>query len=167
MKKMKAILVIAAIMAALTLPLVTADTTITGTFTPQGTVAINCNETSPAFSNINLNANATISMINITNFGDTDCTVVTTAVGVGDWSLVAGTSNPTGQNQYCVNMFNRSGFGSAWYDIQAEKSITKKLNATAVNWTHFDLKVYCGTNTDEGTPSAQTFYTNLTAAAIS
>jgi len=167
MKKMKAILVIAAIMTALTLPLVTADTTITGTFTPQGTVAIHCNVSAPAFSNIDLDANATVSMINITNFGDTDCTVVTTAVGVGDWSLVAGTDNPTGSNQYCVNMYNRSGYGSGWYDIQAEKSITKCLNATGVNYTHFDLKVYCGTNTDEGTPSQQTFYTNLTAAAIS
>ncbi len=121
MRKIIAILVIGAIMTALTLPIVMADTTITGTFTPQGTVAINCNVSTPSFGNIDLDGEVTISMINITNFGDTDCTVVTTAIGVGDWSLVAGTDNPVGQNQYCVNMFNRSGYGSGWYRHTSRK----------------------------------------------
>jgi len=167
MKKILAAVVALAIISCFLIPLVTAATTVTGTFTPQSTVAINVNNTSPGFGNVNVGENGTISNINITNFGDTACTVVTTAEeGMIDWDLVAGTTNPTGVNEFCVNMFNRSGYGSNWYDIQAEKSVTKKLNVTGVNWTLYDLKVMVGTNTDQGTPAEQTFYANLTAAAI-
>ena len=167
MKKILALIITLAIISSFIIPLVSAATTVTGTFTPQSTVAINVNNTSPAFGSVNVGENATIAHINITNFGDTACTVTTTAEeGMDDWDLVAGTDNPTGENQFCINMFNRSGYGSGWYDIETEKAITKQLNVTGVNWTLYDLKLLVGTNTNQGTPGEQTFYANLTAAAI-
>jgi len=170
MKKLIAIAIALSILAYV--PIVSSETdTVTGTFTPISTgVSIACNKTAPAFGNIDLGSNAENISFNVTSDGDTSCSVVMTAgyKGTNTWTLVAGTSSPATTNEYCVNMNpNASGY----LDVYTEQTVAAELSPTGVfvpwNYTHFDLKVYISDYTSEGTPAEQTFYANLTAAALS
>lgn len=163
MKKILAVLT-AISMVLLATPMVLADTTITGTFTPNPSgFSIACNQTSPAFGSINLGSSGEITAIAVNNTGDQNCSVTTIAgEGAGTWSLTAGTSSPTGTNQYSVNVAIPSG--GAYADAYTEKTVSADL-PPAGN-VDIDMKVYVGTVTDEGTPGQQTFYCNLTAAAL-
>lgn len=166
MRKTIAIIIMAIIISMM--PVTTSSTTVTGTFTPLSSgISIACNNTAPAFGNVNLNSNKEVSNFNLTNEGDTNCSVVMTAVhSAGTWTLVAGTSSPATSNQYCVNMDpNDAGY----VDVQAEKTVVSDLPpaGAGTNYTKFDLKLFVSQFTDEGTPGQQTFFTNLTASAIS
>lgn len=168
MKKIIVVLIAIAIVTCMISTVTSETDTVTGTFTPTPTgVSIACNNTSPAFGNINLGSNGEVSYFNVTNEGDVNCTVVTTAGdGAGTWTLVAGTSSPATTNQYCVNI----DIADAGYvDAYTEKTISSDLPpaGSGTNYTKFDLKVFISDYTSEGTPGSQTFYTNLTAAALS
>ncbi len=173
MKKIIATLIAMAVVICMS-PTAFSATEVAGTFTPVPTgVAISCNNTSPAFSNIDLGASGEIKWFNITNDGDTNCTVVTTAQdGVGTWDLVAGTSAPATSNEYCINV-NPNGTG--YVDAQTEKTIASDIPPSGIesgdgtwhNVTKFDLKVFISDYTSEGTPGEQVFFVNLTASAIS
>jgi len=167
MRKILAVLIAVATVLCM-LPSVVSETdTVTGTFTPVPSgVSIACNETSPAFTNINLGESGDIHFFNLTNEGDVNCSVVMTAQdGAGTWDLVAGTSSPATNNEYCVNMDPADG---GYVDVQAEKTVIADLPpaGAGVNYTKFDLRVYVSDFTTEGTPGEQTFFTNLTAAAL-
>jgi hypothetical protein len=143
-------------------------TTVTGTFTPIPTgVSIACNKTAPGFGNIALGSNAENISFNVTNEGDVNCSVKMTAGdGAGTWALVAGTTSPATTNQYCVNMNpNLTGY----VDVFTEKTVSLDIPPSGNTWnyTRFDLKVFVSDYTNEGTPAQQTFYANLTAAALS
>lgn len=166
MKKTIAMLIAIAIVVCMS-PTAYSATTVTGTFTPTSSgVSILCNNTSPAFSAINLGASGIITAFNVTNEGDTNCSVKMTAgEGAGTWSLVAGTSSPATTNEYCVNM---DGPEAGYVDVQAEKTVITDLmpSGAGTNYTSFDLKVFVSDFTSEGEPEEQTFYANLTAAAL-
>lgn len=168
MIKRIAIFAIAIILCMGMMPVALSATTVTGTFTPLPTgISISCNNTAPAFGNINLNSEKEVSNFNLSNDGDTNCSVTMTAIhSAGTWTLVAGTSSPATTNQYCVNMDpNDAGY----VDVQAQKTIVSDLppSGAGTNYTKFDLKVIISQFTDEGAPAQQTFFANLTASAIS
>jgi len=168
MKKITTILAICVIMTVLTFPIAmsASDVTVTGSFSPQSTIAISCNNTAPAFGDIALAANGTVSHLNITNDGTSDCSVTTTAAGTigANWTLKSGTYCPSEANNYSINLYNWTEY-AAWSDIYTEKTIISPLNATGNKWGEFDLRLFVGNESSTG-PGAQTCYTNLTAAAI-
>ena len=144
-------------------------TTVTGTFTPIPTgVSISCNETTPAFGNIDLGSSKAIDTFNITNTGDVNCSVVMIAEydASQTWTLVAGTSSPATNNEYCINMDPHTG---SYVDVYTEKTDDADImpQGAGNNSALFNLTVFCSDFTSEGTPGEQTFYTNLTAAALS
>jgi len=149
------------------MPVTTCDTTVTGTFTPSSSgVSITCNNTTPSFGSIALGGNNEVSFINVSNNGDTNCTVTMTAgEGPGTWTLVSGTSSPATTNEFCVNMDPND---AVYADVFTEQTISSDLSppGTVVYYTKFDLKVFVSSFTDEGSPGEQTFYANLTAAAL-
>jgi len=166
MKKILAIIIATVIIGFL--PTVNSTTTVTGTFTPVATgVSIACNNTAPTFGNINLGSSAENLSINVTNDGDTNCSVTMTAEdGPGTWALVAGTTSPATSNEFCIN----GDFDDAGYvDVQTEKTVASDLSPQGGGRYHvkIDLKVFVSDYTSEGSPSQQTFYANLTASAIS
>lgn len=163
MKKIFAVL-IAISMVCLATPMVLADTTVTGTFTPSPSgFSISCNQTSPAFGSIDLGSSGEITHIAVNNTGDQNCSVDTTAgEGSGTWTLTAGTASPTGTNQYSVNAAIPSG--GAYADAYTQKAVSADLSPAGN--IDIDMKVFVGTVTDEATPGQQTFYCNLTAAAL-
>ena len=167
MKKIIAVMV-ATIMLAVATPTVFGATTVTGTFTPSSSgVSIACNRTSPAFGSIALNSEGSIENIYVNNTGDTNCSVTMTAEdGSGTWSLVAGTDSPATSNEYCVNMKVEDG---AFQDVQTQKTVSSDIppSGAGTNYTYVALKVHVSKYTSEGTPGEQTFFTNLTASAIS
>ena len=165
MKKIIVILILAGISACM-MPISNSQTTVTGTFTPLSSgVSIACNNTAPNFGNINLNSNKAITGFNLTNTGNVNCSVTMTAgEGAGTWTMIAGTSSPAATNRYCVNM-NPALAG--YVDVYTIKTVIADLHPSGTKWMHFDLKVYTSQFTSEGTPAQQTFYANLTAAAIS
>jgi len=167
MKKIIAVLIAIAVVICMS-PTVFSATEVAGTFTPIPTgVSIACNNTSPAFGNINLGASYQVTLFNVTNEGDVNCSIVTTAGdGAGTWTLVAGTSSPATNNEYCVNI-NISDAG--YVDAYTEKTVSSDLPPAGAggNYTHFNLTVFISDFTTEGTPGEQTFYTNLTASALS
>jgi len=148
-------------------PVVFSATTVTGTFTPLPSgVSIACNNTSPAFGVIALGGNNETTNFNLTNEGDVNCSVKMTAQdGAGTWSLVAGTSSPATNNEYCVNMDPQDG---GYVDVQAEKTVIADLppSGGGINYTKFDLTLFVSSFTSEGSPAQQTFYANLTASAL-
>ena len=157
--------IVALSMVCLAMPMVLgADVTVTGTFTPNPSgYSIGCNVTSPAFGSINLGSNGALTNFAVNNTGDQNCSVTMQAgEGAGTWTLVAGTASPTGTNQFCINTAIPSG--GAYVDALTERTVTSDLSPAGS--ASFDLKVFVGTITDEGTPGAQTFYSNLTAAAL-
>lgn len=161
MKKILAVLTAISMVLLATPMVLGADDEIAGTFTPTGSsFTIVCNQTAPAFSTIALGESGEITGIAVNNTGNQNCSVVTTAEGAGTWALVAGTGSPTGTNQYCVNMDNSSGY----VDAYTEKEVSADLSPAGN--VDIKLKVFVGTVTDETTPAAQTFYCNLTAAAL-
>lgn len=170
---MKKIIVLAIVLCIFAyVPIASSETdTVTGTFTPISTgVSIYCNNTAPAFGNINLGANYVVSKFNVSSDGDTNCSVKMTA-GYKDsntWELVAGTSSPATNDEYCVNMAPN---GSGYVDVYTEQTVASDLPPTGVsvpwNYTYFNLKLFVSDYTTEGTPGEQTMYANLTAAAIS
>jgi len=168
MKKIITIMTAMILLATVT-PVLAGDEDITGTFTPSSSgISIACNETSPAFGSISLNSEGELKNFNVTNEGDTNCSVAMTAEdGAGTWTLVAGTDSPATTNEYCVNVAVPSGGG--YSDAQSEQSISSDLPPAGAtgNYTSFDLKVHASKYTNEGTPGEQTFYTNLTASALS
>ena len=166
MKKIIAIAIVLCIFAYM--PMVSSETdTVTGTFTPVPTgVSIECNNTSPAFGNINLGESKEKAGFNVTNEGDVNCSVKMTAEdGAGTWTLVAGTASPATTNQYCVNM---DPADTGYVDVFTEQTVKADLppSGSGANYTKFDLKVFISDYTSEGTPAQQTFYANLTAAAL-
>ena len=150
------------------LPMSMADEEISGTFTPTGgSLSIHVNNTTPAFGSINLGASGQVSNINVTNRGTVNASITCTAQkGPNDWALVAGTNSPTGTNQFCINI-NVAGGG--WLDIQSQQTVSADLPPTpqSVNGTYYALKVFVGEYTNQGTPSEQTVYANLTVTAVS
>ena len=150
-------------------PSVLGATTVTGTFTPIPTgVSIACNKTSPAFGEINLGASKANDSFNLTNEGDVNCSVTMTAEGdaSGGWDLVAGTSSPATSDEFCINMDPHTG---SYVDVQAIKTVSADIppSGAGTNYSYFNLTVFVSDFTTQGTPGAQTFYTNLTAAALS
>ena len=168
MKKITAISIAAAIVMCMIPTTIGETDVVTGTFTPDPTgVAISCNKTAPGFGEINLGASAANNSFNVTNDGDVNCTVVMNASdGAGTWTLVAGTSSPATTNQYCINV---NPNGSGLVDVIDEVSISSDLPPAGIAWnyTHFNLTVFVSDYTNEGSPAQQTFYANLTAAALS
>lgn len=169
MKKQIIVLMTVVTMIAICVsPVVSSVTTVTGTFTPIPTgVSIACNQTAPAFGNINLGSNKENLSINITNDGDVSCSVVTTAgQGTGGWTLVAGVASPGTTDEYCINMDPED---AGYLDVYTEQTVASELKPTGSGLYHvkMDLKVFVSSYTTEGSPGIQTFYTNLTAAAIS
>jgi hypothetical protein len=169
MKKTIAVLTTLVLISTVT-PVLGGDEDIAGTFTPVSSgISISCNNTSPGFGNIALNGEKEITDFNLSNEGDTNCSVTMTAEdGAGTWTLVAGTDSPATTNEYCVNMDPQDG---GYVDVQAQKTVISDLPpAGAANWgncTFFDMKVHASKYTNEGTPGQQTFYANLTASALS
>lgn len=166
MKKLIAIAIAATLILAFTTIAGGETDQVQGTFTPTGgTVAISCNKTTPAFGNINLGASAVNHSFNVSNDGTTNVSVVTTAASAGDWALVAGTSSTAASDEYCVNMDP----GGGYVDIYTQQTIIADMipAGTGTNYTFFNLTVFVSDFTTQGTPSQQTFYTNLTAAAVS
>lgn len=165
MKKIIAIAICLCILAYV--PTVYGATTVTATFTPISTgVAISCNKTAPAFGDIDLGSSGVNESFNLSNIGDTTADVTMTAEhGTGTWDLVAGTSSPATNNEYCANM-NPNATG--YVDVQTQKTVADDLVPSGLwNYTHFDMKVFVSDYTSEGTPGQQTFYGNLTASASS
>jgi len=150
------------------LPMSMADEEISGTFTPTGgTLSISVNNTTPAFGSINLGASSQVSDINVTNDGTVNASITCTAQkGPNDWELVAGTASPTGTNQFCINMKVEAG---GFVDIQSQQTLSADLPPTpyTANSTYYALKVFVGEYTNQGTPSEQTVYANLTVTAVS
>ena len=143
------------------------DVAVTGTFTPTPSgVSISCNNTSPIFGAINLGGNGIVGAINVSNDGDVNCSVTMQAEdGAGTWTLVAGTSSPATTNEYCLNV-NPADMG--YVDAYSEQTISSDLppSGAGQNYTYFHLKLYVSQYTDEGTPSQQTLYSNLTASSL-
>ena len=169
MKKIIALIIVSSILLFTFMPSVmSVDTTVTGTFTPISTgVSIACNKTAPAFGNINLGENKEDVDFNVTNEGDVNCSVTMTAGdGAGTWLLVAGTSSLATSNQYCINMDDND---TGYSDVYTQKTVSSDLPPSGAGWnyTKFDLKVFVSQFTSEGTPGQQTFYSNLTASALS
>ena len=142
-----------------------ADTEITGTFTPIGTgISISVNNTSPAFGNIDLGGNASVTDINVTNTGSANCSVTCNASdGTGTWTLVAGTASPATNDQYCTNIKVAAG---AYEDVINEVNVSLDLPPDGVNYTYFALKLFVSDFTTEETPGEQMMYANLTASAL-
>jgi len=170
-KAMKKQIIIAMVIVVCLLaytPTVHSATTVTGTFTPTGgSVSIAVNQTAPAFGNIALGASAENLSINITNDGTVNCSVVTTAGdGPGTWELVAGTSSPATSDQFCINMDPED---ASYVDIYTEQTVIADMRPLTAGLWHVkvDLKVFVSEFTTEGTPGQQTFYANMTAAALS
>jgi len=168
-EKIMAIVVVLGIICCFFTPTAIGETDeVQGTFTPISTgVAISCNKSTPAFGNIDLGSSAENVSFNVTNDGDTNCSVTMTAQdGAGTWDLVAGTSSPATNDEYCINM-NPNATG--YLDVFSQQTVASDLPPSGVAWnyTHFDLKVFVSDYTTEGTPGQQTFYANLTASAIS
>jgi len=166
MKKLIAIVIVMGIFSYM--PTVLGATTVTGTFTPVPTgVSILCNNTSPGFGNIDLGASGIVNDFNITNEGDVNCSVTMHAENEsGSWTLVAGTSSPATTNEYCVNMDPDNG---GYDDVYIAKTVVADMppSGGGANYTEFDLQVFVSDFTNEGTPGQQTFFANLTAAAVS
>lgn len=164
MKKVLAIAVMMCIILCF-IPIAESDTTVTGTFTPISTgISIYCNKTAPGFGNVNLGESAENISFNVTNEGDVNCSVTMTAEdGAGNFSLVAGTSSPSGADKYCVNM-NPALAG--YVDVYTQQTIVADMPAAGEvgNYTRFDLKIYLSTSASEQAPPQQTFFANLTAA---
>lgn len=165
MKKLIAIVLVLCIFAHM--PTAFGATTVTGTFTPIPTgVSIACNNTSPGFGNINLGENKAIDQFNVSNDGDVNCSVVMTAQEGAGWSIVAGTGSPATSNEYCVNM---DPWDSSYVDVYTQKTVSSDIPpaGAGTNYTYFNLTVFVSDFTTEGIPGEQTFYTNLTASALS
>ena len=167
MKKITAISIAAAIVMCMIPTTIGETDVVTGTFTPTSTgVSISCNKTAPTFGDIALGASAANNSFNVTNDGATNCTIVTTAGdGAGNWTLVAGTASLATTNQYCINI-NISSAG--YLDAYSQQTISSDLPPAGggTNYTSFNLTVFVSDFTSEGVPDEQTFYTNLTAAAL-
>lgn len=166
---MRKLVVIAIVLGIfLYMPTAFGATTVTGTFTPIPTgVSIQCNNTSPGFGNIDLGASGIINDFNVSNDGDVNCSVTMHAEnGSGTWQLAAGTSSPATTNEFCVNMDPDDG---GYDDVYTAQTVAADIppSGGGTNYSHFDVQVFVSDFTNEGTPGQQTFYTNLTAAAIS
>ena len=166
MKKIMAIGVSLLLIGVFMPSVIGVDEAITGTFTPIGTgISISVNNTSPAFGNINLGENATVTDINVTNTGTANCSVTCNASdGAGTWTLVAGTSSPATNDQYCTNIKVTDG---AYVDVIDEVTVSSDIPPDGVNYTYYALKLLVSDFTTEETPSEQTMYANLTASAVS
>ena len=176
MKKSIAVLVAAFMISALCPSVLGASSAaITGTFTPSGSLDIICNVSAPDFGTINLAESAITYNITVQNVGDTACSISTQAVNDTGWAIVAGNYSPAGLNSYSVAILNYSRgvveSKTNYLDISAGSYlINGSFAATGgdqINKTWYNLQVYVGNATDEGTPGAQTFWANVTAAALS
>ena len=169
MRKQIIIAIVVLICLALYSPSAFSATTVTGTFTPSGaSLSIACNKTAPAFGSVNLGSSAENLSFNVTNEGNVACSVTMTAEQgpPGNWTLVAGTSSPATNDEYCVNM-NPNATG--YVDVQSQQTVVSYLKPSGggVNYTYFDLKLHLSDFTNEESPDEQTFYANLTASEAS
>lgn len=141
------------------------DAEIAGTFTPIGTgLSIHVNNTAPAFGNINIGENATVTNINVTNNGTANASVTCIAKdGPETWTLVAGTASPEANDQYCVNWKVTDG---EYVDLYIEKTLSTDLPPDGVNYTYYALKVLVSEGNTEITPDEQTMWANLTASEV-
>jgi len=161
--KILALLVAVAVVSFSSVVWAAETVSLSGTFTPTGTLSITCNNTAPAFGTIGLGASAKVANINVSNNGNVSCSVTSAAVETNSssWTISAGNYSVTGPNLFSVAINNRSG---DWLD--ASSTATISANLTAYQGKFFDLTVFVS-NTTSVASALQTIYFNMTAAALS
>lgn len=143
---------------------VSSDTTeVTGTFTPQGTLSVYCNNTAPAFGTVNTGDSSVVSSIYVNNTGSVNATVdIQAEDGSGGWSLV--THAPTGSDKYSMRVKVEAG---SWLDAITSKVVSSDLPPITGNTTYIALNVTLSIGSTQASPGVQTVYTNLTIGQIS
>jgi len=142
--------------------------TVTGSFTPSATLAISCNYTSAPMGTISLASGAwihnTSGAYNLTNVGEVNCSVtIQSGNGSGHYNLTANSSLTGVTDKFAVNIH----VAGTSHDILGGYTLSSDLGTAAnENRTNFNMSVYLSTFTSqEG--AEQTFYANMTAAALS
>lgn len=164
------LLVVAIITACMATPSIPADTTAStmGTFETGATLSIEVNRTVLDFGTVPLGTNAT-GALQVNNTGTANCSVILLgADGPGNWTLENGTDIPTGFNEFCVvgnttgNYTGQANQSITWnFTVMDDLSPVGELRSTQP----YKVTLCVGTKTDEATET-QTFYMNLTAAAV-
>jgi len=141
---------------------------VTGTFTPSATLAIDCNYTSAPMGTVNLAEGAWITntsgAYNLTNVGEVNCSVtIQVGNGTGHYNATANTSLVGATDKFAVNVH----IADTAHDIIGAYTLSSDLGTAAnQNRTNFNISVYLSTFTSQA-GTEQTFYANMTAAALS
>jgi len=158
-------LIMIVMMVGIYVPTTFAGTTasVTVTFTPTSSIDISTNTSTLAYGEVTLNSNTT-NWTTVWNDGTAYCSVTTQAeTSAQNWSLVAGTAEPTGLNEFCININNGTSFG----DAESTYTVNTSMPAAGIsgNWTNCSIYLLVGTKTDK-VQEELTFYLNMTGAAV-
>jgi len=123
MKKIYAILISLILISVVPiLPTVLAsDTTVTGSFTAEGLLDVDVNDSSPAFGTINAGNSATVEL-KVTNNGDVTADVTQTQASHDSGNLAIGTAGGLGADEYSVETWSSDGT-SSWEDVGAGTAV--------------------------------------------
>lgn len=170
MNKKILVLLISCILVGMYTPMVIGnEVSVSGTFTPNTTIAITTNNTSLVFGSVDLNTNTT-GYVNVSNIGDTIASVVVQASGPDtNWTLEAWDSSVPTQDHYFLGGEGVAGEGGqefAFTDLSVEATVDANFPAsgTAGNYSNVEIDLLLSaTTTLDATEEG--FWVNFTASA--
>ena len=162
MKKITTILVSLILVAFGTSSYVLAsDTTVTGTFTAQGDLDVDVNDSSAAFGAISVGEFG-VQYLSVTNNGNVTADVTQDQASYDSGSMSIGTNGSLNQDEYSVLMWNETG---SWNDVGSagDVSIANGLEKDATQ--NYTLYVWVASTLGATEYADETFSADLTVAA--